>query len=48
MLKGRALRAGLLPASGRHRKPGAEVQVDLKISSGSGSETQERGYTVCV
>lgn len=31
MLRSCALRTGLVPASGRHRKPGAEVQIDLKI-----------------
>lgn len=31
MLRSCALRTGLLPASGRHRKPGAEVQIDLTI-----------------
>ena len=41
-MESRALRTGLLPGSGRHRKPEAEVQINLKMR-----KKQERGEWKC-
>ena len=43
----RALRAGLLPASGYHRNSGAEVQIDLETTAKAQSVRQRRVIGVC-